>query len=295
MEYCINCGQQLADGAKFCAECGTSTNNDNTKRKTVYDGEIHKCPNCGEVLNSFVSNCTACGFEFRGAKSADSIIEFTKKLEQTYGINEKISLILNFPVPNAKEDILEFMIMATTNISATNNTELFNTWIIKIEQCYQRAKLIIVNESDFEKIETLYKQANYQIGKGRKNQSKAKTTQSFKTVATYLPNILIVSGWIISLIFLIVLSFSNFNGSELLIVIDLIAGCFFIHKVADCQYIVPKLIVVIGLIITIIILIPSTTTNLDNVGTNSYQLLLIVDIIVSILICSKLFKKHKKQ
>ena len=28
MAFCINCGQELAEGAKFCFECGTKLIND---------------------------------------------------------------------------------------------------------------------------------------------------------------------------------------------------------------------------------------------------------------------------
>ena len=58
MAFCINCGQELAEGAKFCANCGKAVTGENTtsQRKTVYEGNLHKCPNCGEVLNSFVTN-----------------------------------------------------------------------------------------------------------------------------------------------------------------------------------------------------------------------------------------------
>ena len=86
MAFCSNCGHQLADGAKFCYECGTKVNLSATsqeeQRKTVYDGEIHKCPNCGEVINSFVSICPACGFEFRGTRISSSLQEFIEKVDQ---------------------------------------------------------------------------------------------------------------------------------------------------------------------------------------------------------------------
>lgn len=46
MAFCINCGQELAEGAKFCASCGNavdaSQNGAKEQRKTVYDGELHK-------------------------------------------------------------------------------------------------------------------------------------------------------------------------------------------------------------------------------------------------------------
>ena len=44
MVFCINCGQELAEGAKFCASCGNavgaSQNGAKEQRKTVYDGEL---------------------------------------------------------------------------------------------------------------------------------------------------------------------------------------------------------------------------------------------------------------
>ena len=91
MPFCTNCGQEIQEGAKFCASCGTPTNNDvhheSTKRKFVYEGEIHKCPNCGEVINSFVSICPACGFELNSKRVSSVLQDFIKEInEQFLGI-----------------------------------------------------------------------------------------------------------------------------------------------------------------------------------------------------------------
>ena len=60
MAFCSNCGKELAAGAKFCFECGTPVGKtDETVRRTVYSGEIHKCPSCGEVLQSMTAICPA--------------------------------------------------------------------------------------------------------------------------------------------------------------------------------------------------------------------------------------------
>ena len=86
MAYCINCGQELADGAKFCANCGTPTPNDahqeSNERKSVYEGEIRKCPNCGEVINSFVSICPACGFELNSKRVSSVLQDFIKAVNE---------------------------------------------------------------------------------------------------------------------------------------------------------------------------------------------------------------------
>ena len=50
MAFCSYCGKELSAGAKFCFECGKPVEmQEETARKTVYSGEIHKCPRCGEV------------------------------------------------------------------------------------------------------------------------------------------------------------------------------------------------------------------------------------------------------
>ena len=172
MAFCTNCGQQVADGAKFCANCGTpiSQNGSNTERKIVFDGEIHKCPHCGEVLKAFEIVCPSCKFELRGAKSSSAIRELENKLELAGSDAQKINIIKNFPIPNTKEDIFEFMVLASSNFDATyyashlNEEDISDAWLSKIEQCYKKAKLLLSN-MDFEKLESIYLEIESRIKK----------------------------------------------------------------------------------------------------------------------------------
>lgn len=52
------------------------------ERATVYDGEIHKCPNCGEVVQSFVTNCPACGFELNRKQVSAVLQKFIDRVEE---------------------------------------------------------------------------------------------------------------------------------------------------------------------------------------------------------------------
>lgn len=204
MAYCINCGQQLADGAKFCAECGTSVNeaNQSTQRKAVYDGEIHKCPNCGEVLDSFVSNCPACGYELRGTEATSAVRELAAKLEAieseretirhnplkslyfgqeiTKTDEQKISLIRSFSIPNTKEDLYEFLILSESNIDIDlydddgnqfkkNDARraVSDAWKAKFEQAYQKAKIIFANDPRLNEIQSLYDRTQKSISKAK--------------------------------------------------------------------------------------------------------------------------------
>lgn len=157
MAFCISCGHELAEEAKYCANCGKAVNNSaTTQRKTVYDGELHKCPNCGELLNSFVTNCPTCGYELRSVNTNSPVNELAKKIEKTTSVAEKIELITNFYVPNTREDIYDFFILAVSNLEDTNY-DTDDAWRAKLEQAYLKAKISFGREPEFEYVDELYK------------------------------------------------------------------------------------------------------------------------------------------
>lgn len=189
MAFCSKCGKEIEEGAAFCGSCGAAVGapeqNNGEKRKIAFEGEVHKCPNCGEVLKGFESVCSACGFELRGVKTAESIQDFTHKLEEAEGTKggaawlahqafgegqlsptdeKKIELIKNYPIPNAKEDIREFMILAASNLdpalynscTKTAKKALTAAWRVMLEKAYQKAKLSFGGTSDFVGAQRLY-------------------------------------------------------------------------------------------------------------------------------------------
>ena len=173
------------------------------ERRTVYEGEIHKCPSCGEVLASFVANCPACGHEFRGAKNSTSVREFASKLEEIerarppkkFGLKKalenqnqvsetdlrKISLIRNFVIPNTKEDLFEFLVLASSNINlqryndfdsiSESEQAVSDAWEAKFEQAYEKAKLSFGNAPEFKKIHAIYEKKSGEIKQSKKKRT----------------------------------------------------------------------------------------------------------------------------
>ncbi len=47
-------------------------------RKQEFVGTIKKCPNCGQVLESFQTRCPACGYEITGVDAANSVKGFLR-------------------------------------------------------------------------------------------------------------------------------------------------------------------------------------------------------------------------
>ena len=192
MAFCSKCGKEMEDGAAFCGSCGAEIGapeqKNDGKRKITFDGEVHKCPNCGEVLKGFESVCSACGFEIRGVKTSETVAEFSEKLEKTEAVKggtawiahqafgegdtlspvdeQKVNVIKNYPIPNTKEDIKEFMILAATNLdpalyattSKIAKKALTSAWRMKMEQAFQKAKMSFGGSSDFNSVQKIYKE-----------------------------------------------------------------------------------------------------------------------------------------
>lgn len=128
MAFCPKCGKELAEGAQFCANCGTPVNgavgNDGSKRVQKFVGEIRKCPNCGTVLESFQARCPSCGFELNEDTSSKSkeLISFIENYKNAYDVEDKINLVSSFPVPNTKVDLYEFAMLAGSEASSVQTS-----------------------------------------------------------------------------------------------------------------------------------------------------------------------------
>ena len=214
MAYCTQCGNILKEGAQFCTACGAKVKNSSpSKRKEVFVGEVRKCPNCGQTINAFVASCPSCGYEFRNVETSSAVKEFEKRLREIennrkpstsfsnfskaigagrtdYADEQIINLIRNFSVPNTKDDLYEFLMLAVSNIntsllSANNSQDVGlngvyelnvakaknDAWIAKMEQVYQKAELMFSDKPDFQKIKFVHDQTmdSVEEEKRRKN------------------------------------------------------------------------------------------------------------------------------
>lgn len=303
MAFCSNCGQELSEGAKFCAVCGTATTQAQSKgqnqRKTVFEGNIHKCPNCGGVLNSFTLNCPSCGYEVRGAANSDAVHEFASQLAKAGSHQEKVSIIRNYPIPNTKEDILEFMILASANVGSNLENNLSAAWQSKIEQAYQKARLLFKDEKELCRIQSIYDQVCAKLDKERKIKNAIKAGRPIiSELMPVLPNVILVTGWLISIFALLPLCRVNLyedgtNLSQILLMLDLVVGTVFVPFTVKCDSELPKLIVLLGLLLSIAVLFPLCSKYSDQIWATMYRLILTVDIICSIVVFTRMFRSRR--
>lgn len=287
MAFCFNCGNELRNEAKFCDVCGTPVQEkkeEKNSRKTVFEGEIHKCPNCGEILNAFVNKCPSCGLELRGVASSSALKDFERRINSANDRDEKISIIRNFPIPNTKEDVLEFLILATSNVSHNMDSSLSSAWKTKTEQAYQKANLLFKNDKEFEHVQDQYNKFLGKINQDIKKEKAQKRGNVISGLMPVLPQFIIVFGWLLSIFILIPFAKTNHSFS-LFLFVDFVVGAKFIPLALKCKSPLPKLVTALGLILSIVILVIICRTN-------NMRLYLLVDVICSAIIFFNMLKDN---
>lgn len=167
VRQCPSCGDALIPGKKFCANCGWSQEygdrQKRTKREIVFEGDIHKCPNCGEIVNAFSAFCTTCGYEIRNGTSSSSAKEFALRISQipnTPNITAKADFVSNYPVPNTREDLMEFMLLIKSHVNDKSDLDfdivMLKAWKSKLEQIYEKAKICIKDDARLDEINKIY-------------------------------------------------------------------------------------------------------------------------------------------
>lgn len=190
MAFCSNCGLQLENSSLFCSKCGSEVGViANSKSNHI---NTH-CPCCGRLLSAVAVTCP-CGYEIQGKRASSTIQDFLRRLDEidkqkvpkwkefarymnnsvSVRAERKAEFIKNFAVPNTKEDIIEFLLLALPNIdnrilqkriwigvSASqaefkSRKTLAQAWSAKFEQVYQKARIAFGNDADFRKIQDIF-------------------------------------------------------------------------------------------------------------------------------------------
>lgn len=181
------------------------------QQQSSKEGDLKKCPACGATVQAFKSKCSDCGHEFRNVQVAKSVKELNKHLQDAANKirdeKEKIvvtwknqhlkgadniakeiatlqaSIIGSFPIPNTKEDILEFLSIAIHeakkkintigmgyNISMDGSDLLQKAWESKCNQIIMKGKLLLKDDPNtLKEIENYEKQFHNEVSTKKRN------------------------------------------------------------------------------------------------------------------------------
>lgn len=191
MAYCPNCGTKLVDGDIFCGNCGKRVETVAAPCEPVFSqapaeesefpakekkpkSAITRCPACGEIVDKDAVICPSCGYGIRDVADG-SIALLSQKLDlieskrpqkrkkdekDTISATDerKISLIRSWPIPNNKDDLIEFAAMASGNCIASPKLgndriaaedALADAWRSKFDQAYAKAEHLFGDSDEF--------------------------------------------------------------------------------------------------------------------------------------------------
>ena len=191
MSFCSVCGEKLKDGAMACDACGAGTPSSPASglRESVYVGKMHKCPACGSEASSFEAFCSSCGHEFRDVDCSSIILDFTVEINRCKSVDEKIDKIKTYPIPNTKEAIMEMALFASSNfdiefyMSHLCVDDVSDAWLVKIEQCHKKAKILFPSTKYFVGIQEIYDSTAGEVYKRKKQRKMIKWLWFFGAVA----------------------------------------------------------------------------------------------------------------
>ena len=192
MAFCGNCGNQVNDSHRFCTSCGTAlldgtASLDGTQiikappvpvSSTEKAGKVRKCPSCGESAPSMTANCPSCGHEFNSLQVSATLKTFFEKLETIKDEKEKLSFISGYPIPNTKEDILEFTIMAASHIKPLSGIAVLGVWYLRIvtlgiiHRFWKGPEVLRFNKVWYTKIKQAYSKGRIAFGNDKTALSK---------------------------------------------------------------------------------------------------------------------------
>lgn len=144
--------------------------------------KLKRCPACGEILGINETVCPACSFEIRDVTDG-SISELYQKLEAIENLrpekskrdsdgdsatDEKLaSAIRNYPIPNTKEDLIEFVVMANANArwddERASDRAVLAAWQSKFEQAYSKAEILFGETDDFKRFRDMKVKAQRRV------------------------------------------------------------------------------------------------------------------------------------
>lgn len=153
--------------------------NEKTKNLTV-----KKCPSCGANIEGLQGKCPYCGSTFEGMKAGSSMEKLAKAIEKAtreckeryanavvemekakaqsnrkasiwdenhvYDDTDEVvaGIIRNFPVPNTKTDLIEFILALKPKTQGFDADEVKDAYFAKYKECLGKARYLFPDDGD---------------------------------------------------------------------------------------------------------------------------------------------------
>lgn len=184
-------------------------NNGKKEIKKPNPKKIRKCPHCGEILEAYTLECPTCGNKISNGFVSSAMEEFkdglnriddeyaqtmlnVTKQDNSLGMYEaknsfndkKADYIRNFTIPVSVNDMLDFMILAKSNVETKlykkkvglfnlcgygnvydvhNAKKMSDAWFSMMQQIYDKAQISLKESEAFNTIKQMYDEIKKEI------------------------------------------------------------------------------------------------------------------------------------
>lgn len=148
-------------------------------------GDVRKCPACCAIVPSMAAKCPECGYEFTNVEANSSTRLLMQKIDEIqaqyaeltanvdnkdestirtrgYQVKRQLNdrtaqLIQNFPIPNTREDLIEFLTLCIGNSKADSimldgNDPVTPAWRKKLQQVIAKVKVALPNDQQAQEL-----------------------------------------------------------------------------------------------------------------------------------------------
>ena len=148
-------------------------------------GDVRKCLACGAIVPSMAAKCPECGYEFTNVEANSSTRLLMQKIDEIqaqyaeltanvdnkdestirtrgYQVKRQLNdrtaqLIQNFPIPNTREDLIEFLTLCIGNSKADSimldgNDPVTPAWRKKLQQVIAKVKVALPNDQQAQEL-----------------------------------------------------------------------------------------------------------------------------------------------
>lgn len=118
-------------------------------------GVVKKCPNCGATVEMSMVRCPECGYHFGGVEANSSARKLAAMLNASKNEDEdkRSNIVVNFPVPTTKADLLEFMadlLYRAKHYDGLDKLKMASAFKAKFRECAIKAHIYFNNDPDFQ-------------------------------------------------------------------------------------------------------------------------------------------------
>lgn len=117
--------------------------------------KMRKCPRCGAYVPDTKMQCPECGYLFSSTDANKNVSFLFDEIKKAKSFSAQKRIIESFPIPNAKVDLLEFLLLSLPRINGRKD-KLSSAYFKKYAECIGRSKQYFPDDHDFDEYILVY-------------------------------------------------------------------------------------------------------------------------------------------